>query len=389
MLYRKLWLFLNKGVNMRFSEYIMSYLNETEEKHIVLDDPILLADLKKLIEDKTIWMIKDTAKNAYTFKYYSGYLNIITKFAEKYDSEPVKKGDRIWFYIDTPEYKVRLQSSGKKHGGPTKGHTFEDELTQRITDSKGVNVNDIKDDLVKRIMLEAGISVITKPAIKRGAENSKRKIILYKPPTEKNIGDILSDIDIYGLDKSGKEVKKNLSLKYGSMISYINRGIADYIATSDYKTRKLSKPAGQKLFEVLGLDTPELTHLYFDIFAKYNDYKNNNASKTQIIEIKKFDKKGIFNIVQNAIGTGYIKIHQIGASYDIETIDDRYLAQYKNPTAIYAKFTYGAKRVDLSIEFGNKRLKVVLRNKQGGLYPSHIFVDACKDGFKFKPGKEI
>ena len=51
------------------------------------------------------------------------------------------------------------------------------------------------------------------------------------------------------------------------------------------------------------------------------------------------------------------------------------LAQPRSAIAYYGGKTSAGKRVDIDIDTPNIMLKINIRNKQGGVYPSHIMCD--------------
>lgn len=369
---------------MKYSDFILI----ESDKLLSLDNPQLLSVLQNLEKDKIIWELKGKSLSSIGFKFNTANYDKVQDALEEFDPEESTSSDgRKVLTIATKNLKITLKSSAGKGNTAqnNKGLQLENELAQALQSFIGVKKGEISDPVCREIMEVAKLEII-KEVKMRGAENSKRNIIIFKKPEVLDIGDTVSDIDLIGYDKSGKVQTKHLSLKYGTMITYLGRGVkGDYIKDSDYTTKKLSLPNGKKLFEILGI--PE--DIYFDVFNRYTDFKAKGEKKTNIIQLENYDTQGIYNIVCNALGCGYIMVHKIGSNYEIEEITPEYLKSYKNVTGIDFKYTYGAKRVDLLLKFaGNKRMKIAIRNKQGGLYATHINVDYAKDGFKFSGSVE-
>lgn len=370
---------------MKFSDFI---LNEATQRDFVIDDQVLAKKIEELIRNKTIWRLADKSKNAYDFKFFKDNVGIIEDLGDAYGAKGVEKGERTTFAITTPGgWVLRFQSSGSKSGASgndSRGHKLEKSLVGRINACVGLNINEVQDDVVRRIMVEAGFKQLTKPAVARGAENSKRKIDITQS-TNNNIGDTISDVDIFGLVGS-KEVRVPISVKYGPMISYINRGAGDFFEKIDHKNREITKPAGINLFKALGLaEDDEARELYFDIFNNFKEAKESGNSGTKFITMSGFDKTMLANIAANAIGYGYILVHENPTgNFRIEKIDKAYLNNYKNVNKVVGKFKFGIKRVDFLVYYGQKKLAIVIRNKQGGVYPSHVMVDWKADNYNFK-----
>lgn len=370
---------------MKFSDFI---LNEATQRELMIDDQTLSKRLSELINSKIIWRLADKSNSAYDFKFFKDNINQIEALSDLYNGTQEEKGERIHFTIKTPSCVIRLQSSNAKSGASgnaSKGHKLEGSLTQRINACVGIPVNEVQDDVVRRIMVEAGFSKLIAPCKMRGSENSKRGGDITMAGNY-DIGETISDIDIFGL-VGKKETKVPVSVKYGPMITYINRGKKDYFDTSDHKTRVLTKKPGINLFKALGLlDDEEAYNLYFDIFAKYKEFKEKGVKTgLQFKILDGFDSDKLSRIAMNAIGYGYILVHENpNNNFKVEKIDKNYLNQYKRVNKVTAKFKFGIKRVDFLVNYGQKKLRIVLRSKQGGVEPSHILVDWVPDNYNFK-----
>ena len=190
----------------------------------------------------------------------------------------------------------------------------------------------------------------------------------------KNIGSTVTDITTYW---GPKKDPVYLSLKYGSTLTFINSGVGKIFTADDYKKYfdGYNNAIGKEIFRMFGIDPI--------LFAKtFNDYPHKKPLPN-IDVTNKCDKAAIKDLLQYAIGHGYWMVHG-GTSGGVKMyqIDEAYMKRASTITGS-VKIMYGGsmgkgKRVDIHMESSVYKFMWNLRNKQSGLYPSHIMCDYKK-----------
>jgi len=190
----------------------------------------------------------------------------------------------------------------------------------------------------------------------------------------KDIGGTVTDITTYWGPKKDPVF---LSLKYGNTLTFINSGVGRIFTADDYKNyfEGYSNPIGKEIFRMFGIDP--IT------YAKvFNDYPHKTKMPTVDVT-NKCDKAAIQDLLQYAIGYGYWMVHG-GTSGGVKMyeIDQQYMRKASTISGS-VKLMYGGsqgkgKRLDIHLESSVYKFMFNLRNKQSGLYPSHIMCDYKK-----------
>jgi len=190
----------------------------------------------------------------------------------------------------------------------------------------------------------------------------------------KNIGSTVTDITTYW---GPKKEPVFLSLKYGNTLTFINSGVGKIFTADDYKKyfEGYNNAIGKEIFRMFGIDPI--------LYAKtFNDYPH--KTKMPMVDVtNKCDKAAIQDLLQYAIGYGYWMVHG-GTSGGVKMyeIDEAYMKKASTITGS-VKLMYGGsqgkgKRLDIHMESSVYKFMWNLRNKQSGLYPSHIMCDYKK-----------
>ena len=190
----------------------------------------------------------------------------------------------------------------------------------------------------------------------------------------KNIGSTVTDITTYW---GPKKEPVFLSLKYGNTLTFINSGVGKIFTADDYKKyfEGYNNAIGKEIFRMFGIDPI--------LYAKtFNDYPH--KTKMPMVDVtSKCDKAAIQDLLQYAIGYGYWMVHG-GTSGGVKMyeIDEAYMKKASTITGS-VKLMYGGsqgkgKRLDIHMESSVYKFMWNLRNKQSGLYPSHIMCDYKK-----------
>ena len=214
-----------------------------------------------------------------------------------------------------------------------------------------------------------------------GKENKKRPleftssgpIIGY---SGKSVAATLTDLTIIQNTSEGETKKTHyISLKYGSTLTFFNAGVTSVLPASEIQKGKITNANGIALLETLNIDN--------ELFCKvFNEYSETNFKQYHSIASDDFDSTKLFNLIQSGIGSGYWMLKGSSKGSDFYEITESYSKTASTPTG-KPKVLYGGvdgkgKRVDITFESKDYFFKVNIRNKQGGLYPSHIMCDYIK-----------
>lgn len=190
----------------------------------------------------------------------------------------------------------------------------------------------------------------------------------------KNIGSTVTDITTYW---GPRKEEVYLSLKYGTTLTFINSGVGKIFTNNDYKTyfSGYSNQIGNKLFEIFGID-PILYAKTFNAFPHKKKMPSVDVTQT-------CDKGAIQDLLEYAIGYGYWMVHGgLPGGVKIFEVDQAYMKKAASITGS-VEIKYGGarglgKRVDIHMESSEYKFMWNLRNKQSGLYPTHIMCDYKK-----------
>jgi len=208
-----------------------------------------------------------------------------------------------------------------------------------------------------------------------GHENQKRPlkfsssgpIIDYSGET---VASTLTDITII---KGGKNYY--ISVKYGNTLTFFNSGVTKALPASEIKFGKITNPNGVGLLETFGINNKLFCKVFNDYgdidFSKFN--KNPASAEYDIYKIKK--------LIESGIGSGYYMAHIKKAGAEFYKVDSSYsktASDISSPKVYYGGIDGSGKRVDITVESSLYSFKINIRNKQGGIYPSHIMCDYIK-----------
>ena len=268
-------------------------------------------------------------------------------------------------------------------GGGNRGNKFEDEFLKSLDCEieclcEHTKYEDQAKKLVELIDKEHKIKGGITKAIKEGGANKKRPLsysgglyVAAGGSKTKNIGSTITDITA----TFGGEKEVYLSLKFGDTLTFINSGVGRIFAVNDYKKNfdNYRDPIGREIFKMFAIDKVE----FANIFNNYGKYKGKKVDVTG-----KCNKRSIENLLQYAIGYGYWMVHAKGNKLDMFEVTESYMKQSARLTGSVVLHYGGArgsgKRLDIHCESSNYKFMFNLRNKQSGLYPSHIMCDYKK-----------
>jgi hypothetical protein len=264
-------------------------------------------------------------------------------------------------------------------GIKSKGLGFEGELTSdlELLREEGISESN-KDqfkypDLIIEISKELGLKEGNFTVIPEGEKNQSRPLGFKSggPVVEFSAGSAAETLTDITIDKKG--TKYYLSAKYGNTLTFFNSGITKILPASEIKSGKITNPDGITLLDTFGIDN--------ETFCKvFNDYPDGNFSELSGATTK-YSISKIKNLVKSGIGEGYYMVKAGGKSSQFEHIDSAYAntaSDVSSPVVYYGGLGGNGKRVDITFESPTYKFKINIRNKQGGLYPTHIMCDYVK-----------
>ena len=286
--------------------------------------------------------------------------------------------------------------SGYENGleGTNKGNAFE------VTFAK--NYENIYQREIERQLNEEASSFAPKDGIQSihscGSLNTSRPLMMTNEgqivvggSDISSTGDKIADVKV---DTVGKRGTINLSLKSGKTVSFCNVGVSKLFPISSF-TKYLEDKCngkleyhggfangmtGNDLLQFFGINEIK----FADVFVQYRNDKDSKKTKsakkdeediTQLIA----SNPNFYNFVCSVIGYNYILIHELEPDihcYDLKSQEDldNFIGKLE-----YAKVLYPingeAKRIDIIVKYSNIIIKFNIRNKQSGIFPSHLMSD--------------
>lgn len=296
-------------------------------------------------------------------------------------------------YLDLEDFAKTSEFGGQIKGGKkiNMGNQYEDDLTQSLIDYCSGQTPKKYSEHVNQIvsaLTEKYGSAPTK-AIGEGGKNQKRPlakkgnniIISAGGATTNNIGSTLTDIT---LEVDGKPVY--ISVKFGSTLSFFNCGIrssgkGNLALFPEAKLKAGEIPDdGRDYLEMFGIDQQK----FLDVFANYG--KGTGTTVENHIErttLSPNGKKALQDMIKSGVGYGYWMCHYTGSDLNFYEIDQNYMNKAATLVGNSVEINYGGaggrgKRIDMIFETQSYEFKFNIRNKQGGVYPTHTNGDYYK-----------
>jgi hypothetical protein len=264
-------------------------------------------------------------------------------------------------------------------GIKSKGLGFEGELIAdlELLREEGISESNkdqfIYPDLTIEISKELGLKKGNFNVIPEGAKNQSRPLGFKSggPVVEFSQGSAAETLTDITIDKKG--TKYYLSAKFGNTLTFFNSGITKILPASEIKAGKITNSDGVALLDTFGIDN--------ETFCKvFNDYPDADFSKVNGASTK-YSISKMKNLIKSGIGEGYYMVKAGGKSSQFEHIDSKYTdtaSDVSAPVIYYGGIGGNGKRVDVTFESPTYKFKINIRNKQGGLYPTHIMCDYTK-----------
>ena len=215
-----------------------------------------------------------------------------------------------------------------------------------------------------------------------GGANESRPFIMMNgapaigPGNPADVGKKLTDITVFHSDRT----ETYLSAKFSSTLTFVNTGVkgpGKPFTEAEVKAGQITNGLGVKLLKALGIDNTT----FCQVFNLYGT--GQKAANPHIVDVTAdVDKVLLTSLLKSAIGANYWMVHGQGGGKAYcwwVGVDEN--KKYANIQG--AKFTlyYGgintgtAKRIDMKFSNQYFDFKLNIRNKQGGICPTHFLLD--------------
>ena len=297
-------------------------------------------------------------------------------------------------YLDLEDFTKTGEFGGQVKGGTkvNMGNVYENDLTQALIDhcsgKKPKKYQDHVSKIVEAMVKKYGEAPTQ--ALGEGGKNQARPlkkkgnniIISAGGSTATNeIGSTLTDIT---LTVAGKPVY--LSVKFGSTLSFFNCGIK---GTGKGKLNLFPEASliagevpddGQEYLEMFGIDQQK----FIDVFANYGKVTGTTVDNhIEQTTLSPSGKKALQEMIKSGVGYGYWMVHYTGSQLECYEIVKAYMNKAASLVGNTVEINYGGatgkgKRIDMIFETKSYDFKFNIRNKQGGVYPTHTNGDYYK-----------
>jgi len=195
------------------------------------------------------------------------------------------------------------------------------------------------------------------------AFSSKGPVVSF---SGESVAATLTDITI---NKGGEPYY--ISAKFGGTLTFFNSGISKTLPASEIEKGEIKNPNGVALLKTLGINNKSFC-------AVFNYYAKGKAGEFIPKQISA-NISELQNLVSSGIGSGYYYAQAGKGEDQFFKIDQKYnkkaSAITSEPQVYYGGIDGKGKRVDIVFESDKYYFKVNIRNKQGGIYPTHIMCD--------------
>jgi len=286
----------------------------------------------------------------------------------------------------TKKFGIKISAGNGSRGGTgikSQGFGFEGQVEKdiRIFIAEGIDSTDFT---YPEFMKELNTAILSKhkdiQVIPEGAANTRRPLVFTEigaliKGRDLQIGNLITDVTVMG-----DGVPYYLSLKLGGTVTFFNAGVATIFTEDQFKSGKITHKSAKQLLGMFGIEEKK----FIDIYEKY-DKKNAKKIVPKIIEdvTRKVNLRALLQLLVTGIGYGYHMVHKKGKTIEFYEMTRRRMmdsAKVKSVKILYPK-PGSAKRIDIEVVTKLYIFKINIRNKQGGLYPSHIMCD-------YKPNPE-
>ncbi len=205
------------------------------------------------------------------------------------------------------------------------------------------------------------------------------------------IGDIIKDILVQYGGTPGKfdSTCKNtyyISVKYGPTLAFFNCGVTGkgskdataFFVPEDMKDGDIA-PAGQSLLDMFNIEADA----FIDIFKNFG--KGGSGKKPPKVQttLDTTQKSNLQALIKTGVGYGYWMAHFIKGQFHFYEVNESYADRASTLVGNNVELQYGggdgrAKRINMLFRTKEYDFTFNIRNKQGGVWPSHSNGDYTK-----------
>lgn len=280
--------------------------------------------------------------------------------------------------IDVSKLKLDFGNGTRQAAGVNLGILFENKLEVAFNQFINEGIEGVQDINMQKFIKKFNEEVKLIGEMKivpEGGKNNPRpltfsgKSISAGKNSNLDIGKTVTDLTFV----NGDGTEHYLSLKFGGTVTFYNGGVTTILGRPNMFTSDGKIPRdGLVLLNMFGIDVD----LFKDVFYSYD--KRRKGGNKKIIEKTKSTPE-LKNFARTVVGYGYHLVHKMNnGTIHYEQVTRSNYTKYADPIGnieiIYPE-PGTAKRIDIKVKTQRMEIKYNIRNKQGGIYPSHIMAD--------------
>ena len=184
-----------------------------------------------------------------------------------------------------------------------------------------------------------------------------------------NVGHVVTDVTIIG----DGTTYYYLSLKSSGTVTFFNCGVRKILTKEQFENGKITNKNGKAILDMFGINEKK----FINIFQSYKGKTKKRIKKKTEDVTSKVNKRSLHRMLLTGIGYGYYMLHKRGKNveyYKMDVTNLKKSVKVKKVVILWPD-AGSAKRIDIQILTDKYVFKVNIRNKQGGLYPTHIMCD--------------
>ena len=359
----------------KFNEYI-------SEAYNIIPNSEADIDAQSHLDDKQ----KEDMKNIFRELVKSGHPNPIAISSKKEENKQIKVARSIAddFNLSnlTKGTAFKLTAGDGSRGGRgtgNKGFEFEDQIVQDIElyVQEGITASFKYPDMMRKlhvIALGKGEHITVE---KMGQENTKRPLIFGDIDAviggrELDIGHKITDVTVH---VDGNPVY--ISAKTSGTVTFFNAGVRTIFTDKQFEEGKITNRDAKKLLDMFGIDEQRFVEIFTGYSKETAGAARGKTQKDEVDVSRTANKKALQRLLLTGIGYGFIMAHKKGKK--VETYEMTPGRMRRSSTISSIKVLYPkkgeAKRIDIEVITPLYIFKFNIRNKQGGLYPTHLMCD--------------
>ena len=263
------------------------------------------------------------------------------------------------------------------------------EMNRHFEEKLGKALGTIEGDPKFKGVLEEGSANKSRPMAYKGGS----LVVAAEGNLTEDMGSTLTDVTFqYGEDLT----PVYLSLKFGPTLTFFNSGVGGrngplLFTEREISQKKITTDGGLTFLRMFGMaDDDAAIEKFCESFVNYPRAK---PIDDHIFPSINYSESAIQKLLRSGIGYGYWMVHNTkGTTIDWYEINKQYMEEAakitSGVTVYYGRMNGMGKGVNMTCESKHYKFTFNIRNKQGGLYPTHIMCDYKKkneDDIKERP----